>query len=104
MEWLTPQSNNFLSILLISASADKGIRAFNNKGSIGEFIDVCGVLILAFILSIISIITWAFDGTIIGLIISTIGFLFAMCYWWRENKDNPNYQDNATSALGGNQF
>ena len=94
----------FFLILLISASADKGIRAFNERGSIGEFIDVCGVLILTFILTIVSILMLDFNGTTIGLIIAIIGFLFALFYWWTVNRDNPNYQDNATSALGGDKF
>lgn len=97
--------STFFLIMLTSNSVDKGLRALNsnlNKLSNNDLLNVVTIPILAFVLLLISVLTAMHGFEIISLIISILGFIFSLTYWWKANKDNEALLP--TSAIGGDTF
>lgn len=95
----------FFLIMLTSNSVDKGLRAVSsNLGKISnnDLLNIIIIPISAFLLLFFSVLTAMHNLEILSLIISIIGFIFSLVYWWNANKDNSALEP--TSAMGGTRF
>lgn len=90
---------SYFIVLLITSCTDKGLEMVQGIMPKKE-------LLLMIIILILSLMYVFFIGILVAKkndfswILSIIGLLFSLYYWYKNSKDNPKYSD-ASDALGG---
>lgn len=95
---------SYFIVLLITSCTDKGLELIDGKMPKRDFLTIIMILIISLIYVFIIGIA-ASKNSILAWILSIIGFLFSLYYWYNNSKDIPKYSDSS-SPLGGssNQF